>query len=59
MLLEKLIEVKVSMLKNRPKEEVKTKYLEYMNEYSKECRSIIDKVEQRDLFHKYLKYLER
>ena len=43
MILEKLINVKIAMLKNKPKSEVRDKYLEYMNEYDKECRSIRDK----------------
>jgi hypothetical protein len=59
MILEKLINVKIAMLKNKPKSEVRDKYLEYMNEYDKECRSIRDKVENRELFYSYLKYIEK
>jgi hypothetical protein len=61
------------MLKNKPKSEVRDKYLEYMNEYDKECRSIRDKVENSklyilllllmlynlELFYSYLKYIEK
>ena len=50
MILEKLINVKIAMLKNKPKSEVRDKYLEYMNEYDKECRSIRDKVENSKLY---------
>jgi hypothetical protein len=73
MILEKLINVKIAMLKNKPKSEVRDKYLEYMNEYDKECRSIRDKVENSklyilllllmlynlELFYSYLKYIEK
>jgi len=58
MLEKKLINVKVAMLKNKPKSEVRDKYLEYMKEYDKECRNIMDKAEQRQLFYDYLRYME-
>ena len=58
-LIEKLISVKVAMLKNKPKSEVADKYLDYFNEYSKICRNVIDKAEQRQVFYQYIKYLEK
>lgn len=59
MILEKLINVKIAMLKNKPKNEVRDKYLEYMNEYDKECRSVSDKADQRRMFYSYLEYMEK
>ena len=44
MILEKLINVKIAMLKNKTKHEVRDKYLEYVNEYDKGCRSLRDKI---------------
>jgi len=58
MLEKKLINVKIAMMKNKSKSEVRDKYLEYMKEYDKECRNIMDKVEQRQLFYDYLRYME-
>jgi hypothetical protein len=58
-LTEKLINVKVAMLKNKPKHEVTDKYLDYFNEYSKVCRNVVDKAEQREVFFQYIKYMER
>lgn len=58
-LIDKLINVKVAILKNKPKSEVTDKYLEYMNEYTKECRNVLEKADQRQVFYQYIKYLEK
>ena len=57
MLLEKLINVKLAIYSKKPKNEVRDKYLEYINEYDKKCRNVVDKAEQRELFFQYLKYM--
>lgn len=59
MILEKLINVKIAMLKNKTKHEVRDKYLEYVNEYDKGCRSLRDKIEKRELFYDYMRYMEK
>jgi hypothetical protein len=56
--LEKLVNVKIAMLKKKPKAEVKKKYTEYMIEYNKKCRNIIDKAEQKEVYHQYLEYMD-
>jgi hypothetical protein len=52
------VNVKIAMLKKKPKAEVKKKYTEYMIEYNKKCRNIIDKAEQREVYHQYLEYMD-
>jgi len=59
MTLEKMINCKVAMLKNKPKHEVQGLYLEYLHEYDNKEKTVRDKIEHREFFYQYLRYMER
>lgn len=57
--LESMVNVRLAMIQKKPKSYVLDKYLTYLHEYDNmENKGIREKIEHRDLFHRYLRYME-
>lgn len=58
-MIEEIINLKLAMKQNKPKKVVTEKYQAYMKIYDNKDKDILDKVEHRDLFYDYIRYMSK
>lgn len=58
-MLEKLINLKIAMKRNKPKSEIKEKFKDYSTAYDNCDKTIQDKIRHREVFYDYVRYMAK
>lgn len=58
-MIEEIIEVKKALKENRPLEEVIKKFTAYCIAYDNSEKNVCDKINHRDIFYDYMRYLNK
>lgn len=58
-MIEELINVKLAIRHNKPKSEVRDKFLLYTRAYDEAEKDVGDKIRHREIFMTYIRYMER